>query len=105
MVSIPRTTRKAGQQPHRCPSLKSRSQSRLRTIQGDPVRHIPENQERSSPSLHIRVPPVVFATALAIMGLMLLAPRTVSAQASAGITGTITDTSGAVVKGAQVTIT
>ena len=39
------------------------------------------------------------------MGLMLLAPRHASAQASAGITGTITDTSGAVVKGAQVTIT
>ncbi|HTW80436.1 MAG TPA: carboxypeptidase regulatory-like domain-containing protein, partial [Terracidiphilus sp.] len=36
---------------------------------------------------------------------MLLAPRTVSAQASAGITGTVTDTSGAVIRGAQVTIT
>ncbi len=39
------------------------------------------------------------------MGLMLLTPRTASAQASAGITGTVTDTSGAVIKGARVTIT
>ena len=69
------------------------------------MRHIPENQERSSPSLHIPVPPVVFAIALAIMGLMLLAPRTASAQASAGITGTISDTSGAVVPDAKVTAT
>jgi hypothetical protein len=39
------------------------------------------------------------------MGLMLLTPRTASAQASAGITGTITDTSGAVISAAHVTIT
>jgi hypothetical protein len=39
------------------------------------------------------------------MGVMLLAPRNASAQASAGITGTITDTSGAVISGANVTIT
>jgi len=69
------------------------------------VRHIPENQERLSPSLRIPVPPIVFALALAILGLMLLAPRNASAQASAGITGTVTDTTGAVIKGAHVTIT
>jgi hypothetical protein len=39
------------------------------------------------------------------MGLMLLTPRTASAQASAGIAGTVTDTSGAVVRGARVTVT
>ena len=37
--------------------------------------------------------------------LALLAPRTVSGQASAGITGTITDTSGALIPNAKVTIT
>ncbi len=40
-----------------------------------------------------------------ITGIALLAPRQVSAQASAGITGTITDTSGAVVANAKVTAT
>ena len=39
------------------------------------------------------------------MGMMLLTPRTASAQASAGITGTVTDTSGAVIRGARVTLT
>jgi len=39
------------------------------------------------------------------MGLMLLTPRTASAQASAGITGTVTDTSGAIIRGARVTLT
>jgi Carboxypeptidase regulatory-like domain len=41
----------------------------------------------------------------AIVCLALLAPRTISGQASAGITGTITDTSGAVIANAKVTIT
>jgi hypothetical protein len=36
---------------------------------------------------------------------MLLTPRNASAQASAGITGTVTDSTGAVVSGARVTIT
>ena len=40
-----------------------------------------------------------------ILSITVLAPRTVGAQASAGITGTITDTTGAVIAGAQVTIT
>jgi hypothetical protein len=39
------------------------------------------------------------------MGLMLLTPRNASAQASAGITGTVTDTSGAIIRGAQVSLT
>jgi hypothetical protein len=68
------------------------------------VRHLPKIQERATLSPHIPVSRIVIAMALAIMGLMLLAPRNASAQASAGITGTITDTTGAVVRGAQVTI-
>jgi hypothetical protein len=69
------------------------------------VRHILKIQERLSLSLPIPVPPIAFALALAIVGLMLSTPRTASAQASAGITGTVTDTSGAVVRDARVTIT
>lgn len=69
------------------------------------MRHILNNQERASLSLHIQFPPIACALALAIVGLMLLAPRTAFAQASAGITGTITDTSGAVISAAHVTIT
>jgi hypothetical protein len=68
------------------------------------VRHIFKTQEPLSLSLPIPVPRIAFALAFAIMGLMLLTPRTAPAQASAGITGTVTDTSGAVIKGARVTI-
>ena len=68
------------------------------------MKQIPKSPERSSPFPPIPVVRIALALALAIMGLMLLAPRNASAQASAGITGTITDTSGAVIKGAQVTI-
>jgi hypothetical protein len=53
----------------------------------------------------IPIPPLAFAVALAIFGLTLLAPRNAAAQASAGITGTVSDTSGAVVAGAHVNIT
>ena len=69
------------------------------------MRQTPKLQDRSLPPLSIPVPPIALALALAIMGWMLLAPRGAFAQASAGITGTITDTSGAVISGAQVTIT
>ena len=69
------------------------------------MRHIPRTQERSTLSLPIPVSRIAFALAFAIMGLMLLTPRTASAQASAGITGTVTDTSGAVIRGARVTLT
>ena len=41
----------------------------------------------------------------AIVCLALLVPRSLSGQASAGITGTITDTSGAVIANAKITIT
>ena len=69
------------------------------------MRHIPRTQERSTLSPPMSVPRMAFALALAIMGLMLLAPRNASAQATAGITGTVVDTSGAVISGAHVTIT
>ena len=42
---------------------------------------------------------------LTIVCLALLGPRTVSGQASAGMTGTITDSSGAVVPNANITVT
>ena len=46
-----------------------------------------------------------FQIATVALCLLMCAPRTATAQASAGITGTVTDSSGAVVTGAQVTIT
>jgi hypothetical protein len=46
-----------------------------------------------------------YAVAIAIACLISLAPRIGNAQASAGITGTITDPSGAVISNAKVTIT
>ena len=69
------------------------------------MRHTKKNQKRTAPSLPIQVPKIAIALSLAIMGLMLLAPRSAFAQASAGITGTVTDSSGAVVRGARVTVT
>ncbi|WP_263349819.1 carboxypeptidase regulatory-like domain-containing protein [Acidicapsa acidisoli] len=65
------------------------------------MRPIPPLQERIRTRLSIRVALIAFAT----ICLLLFAPRTASAQANAGITGTVTDTSGAVVANATVTIT
>jgi hypothetical protein len=75
------------------------------SLEGDTVKAIPTIQE--SPRLHstIGFPLIVCALAFTIACFVLLAPRTASAQASAGITGTLTDPSGAVVANAQVTIT
>jgi len=60
---------------------------------------------QETPRTHgaIRNRRIVFGFAIACLAL--LAPGTISGQASAGITGTITDPSGAVVTGANVTIT
>ncbi|MDR3773428.1 MAG: carboxypeptidase-like regulatory domain-containing protein [Terracidiphilus sp.] len=69
------------------------------------MRHIFRIQERQSASRTFPLPSLAVVLALAAMGWMLLAPRTASGQASAGITGTVTDSTGAVIKGAHVTIT
>jgi len=69
------------------------------------VRHTTKLQDRSTPFPPVPIASIAFSLAFAILGLMLLAPRNASAQASAGITGTVTDTSGAVIKGAHVTLT
>ena len=53
----------------------------------------------------LRLPTRLSIVVFAALCLFSLAPRTASAQASAGITGTVTDNSGAVIGGAQVTIT
>jgi hypothetical protein len=69
------------------------------------VRPKPTLQE--SPRLRpaIGLPCIASALALTLACLALLAPRTASAQASAGVTGTITDPSGAVIANAHVMIT
>ena len=64
---------------------------------------IPKAQERLSRA--IPIPYIAVVLAMAVMGMMLLMPRNASAQASAGIAGTVTDTTGAVVHGARVTVT
>jgi len=69
------------------------------------VRYRPTPKERQRLSLFNPLQWVGFALAATLGCLLLLTPRNVSAQASAGVTGTVTDTSGAVVSGATVTIT
>jgi hypothetical protein len=53
----------------------------------------------------IQIRRIAYVLCISMAFLALLAPRNASAQASAGIAGTITDTSGAVISGARVTIT
>ncbi len=69
------------------------------------MRRIPAPQERHRSRLAIGFSGIACALAFTIGFFALLAPRTASAQASAGITGTVTDSSGAVVANAHVTIT
>src|SRR5260370_24603639 len=69
--------------------------------EGDPV--IPTNSFQETPRRHSRNRWIVFGFVIAC--LMLLAPGTMHGQASAGVTGTITDPSGAVVPNASVTVT
>jgi Carboxypeptidase regulatory-like domain len=64
---------------------------------------IPTHFFQETASRHSRNRWIVFGAVIAC--LMLLAPRAMHGQASAGITGTITDSSGAVVPNAKVTIT
>lgn len=69
------------------------------------MRSIPPTRE----SHRLRVPAgfawLAAALAFIFVGCILLAPGAASGQASAGITGTVTDTTGAVVANAKVTIT
>jgi hypothetical protein len=69
------------------------------------VRSTPPTQESHRPRLPIGFARFAAALAFTFACLVLVAPRTALGQASAGITGTITDTSGAVVSNARVTIT
>jgi Carboxypeptidase regulatory-like domain len=61
----------------------------------------PPLHERHRLRLPVGIPQIV----IAIVCLMLFVPRAAFAQANAGLTGTVTDTSGAVVPAANVTIT
>jgi len=65
------------------------------------VRRTHPLQERDRLCLSIRITQIAFA----ILCLFLCVPRDAAAQANAGITGTVTDPSGAVIPGASVTIT
>ncbi|MFC5862323.1 carboxypeptidase regulatory-like domain-containing protein [Acidicapsa dinghuensis] len=69
------------------------------------MRHIPIPKERQRRRLPSPQTWAAFALAVAFGFLALMAPRTASAQASSGVTGTVTDSSGAVISGASVTIT
>lgn len=62
-------------------------------------------QESHGLNLKIRTQRISFALAFTISCFLLLTSQAVFGQASAGITGTLTDSSGAVVANAQVTIT
>ncbi len=65
------------------------------------MRHAPPFQKTDRLRLPVRICQIVLAT----FCLLLFTTQNASGQASAGITGTVTDSSGAVVTGAQVTIT
>ncbi len=67
--------------------------------------HTHNIQENHRRRLSVSVSGVAFVIGIAVACGTLCAPHTARAQASAGITGTITDPSGAVVPNAQVTVT
>ncbi|HUN86729.1 MAG TPA: TonB-dependent receptor [Terracidiphilus sp.] len=69
------------------------------------MRPKPILQESPRRRLSIRVPWIALAITFTIVSMVSLAPRSAFAQASAAVTGTVTDTTGAVVTNAQVTIT
>ena len=63
------------------------------------------SKERLGRSISARVHHIFLILSSALACLALISPNPASAQASAGITGTVTDTSGAVVANAAITIT
>jgi Carboxypeptidase regulatory-like domain len=69
------------------------------------VRHIQNSQQSPGRKLSARIHNKFLILSTAIACLALISPRPISAQASAGMTGTVTDTSGAVVPNANVTVT
>lgn len=69
------------------------------------MRHLPLPVERTRPYRSNPIPWVALVFALTLTCLLSLAPRGAFAQANAGITGTVTDSSGAVVAGIKITIT
>ena len=69
------------------------------------MRHLPLPVERTRPHRSNPIPWVVLVFTLTFACLLSLVPRGAFAQASAGITGTVVDGSGAVVSGGKVTIT
>jgi hypothetical protein len=66
---------------------------------------IPTHSFQETPRRHAAIRGGWIVVGLAIACLATFAPRAAFAQASAGITGTVTDPSGAVIAGVQVTIT
>jgi hypothetical protein len=71
--------------------------------EGDPV--IPTHHFQETPSRQAAIRSRLIVVALFITCLALFVPRLAQGQASAGITGTVTDPSGAVVSNAKVTVT
>jgi hypothetical protein len=69
------------------------------------VRHLPIPVEHTRLHRSNPIPWVVLVFTLTIACLLTLAPQRAIAQANAGVTGTVTDSSGAVVSGAKVTVT
>ena len=67
--------------------------------------HTQRLQESCAWRQRARISGAAFVIGFMIASLAVLAPRTAFAQASAGITGTVTDSSGAVVPDAKVTVT
>src|SRR5579863_3921262 len=84
-------------------ALKDLASTPMEHHQGDPVISRQFFQETPRKQAAIRVGWV--AAGVLISALALLVPRPVFSQASAGITGTITDPSGAVVANAPITVT
>src|ERR1700722_4946195 len=87
-----------------CIGQKSRFLKKTDALQGDTVRPTLPVQESHRLRNAIRFSPIASALAFTLTCFVLSLPRNASAQASAGITGTVTDSTGAVVANAHVDI-